>query len=133
MNTFSKNNLEEILDCMGAQDVPESIEHRYKLRRMLLNSKYFDAHYAAKRRVMMFVPVVASGFMVVMLFVAVQNNPAVNTDLVQEPTQGAGVYRPDFVTEGLIATFVDDRPLVPATIQANTVQYSTRALAVQIQ
>lgn len=123
------------MDQLGSAEIPECTEHRYELRRRLLNSSYFDAHKRmARRRAMIFVPVVASGFAAVILLVVIQTNPT-NTPLqsIEEKTEIAGTYDPDFLTDGLTATFVDGRPMIPVTYGVNTVQFSTTSSVLSIQ
>lgn len=135
MNTFSKEQLEELFEQSGSMEVPECAEHRYALRRKLLNSQYFDEHRnTMRRRAMLLVPFFASGFAVMVLLVAIQTTPSVNTSVsIKEKTDIATAFYPDFLTEGLTATYLDDRPVVPLMIQANTVSFSTAATVMSIQ
>lgn len=135
MKTFSKEQLEELFEQSGSIEVPECADHRYALRRKLLNSQYFDEHRnAMRRRAMLFVPVVASGFAVMVLFVAIQTTPAMNVlPSTEERSDVVGLFDPDFITDGLTATYLDDRPMVPLSFQANTVPFSTAAVAMNIQ
>ncbi|MCX6714748.1 MAG: hypothetical protein NTX72_02960 [Candidatus Uhrbacteria bacterium] len=133
MNTYSKEQLEQLFEQTGTMNIPECDEHRYALRRKLLNSSYFNEHRnAMRRRAMLFVPVVASGFAVAVLFVGTHTMPALNVDVATEQTEIAGAPDPDFLTDGLTATYFDARPVVAATLDANTVPFSTAAMNMQI-
>ena len=134
MKPLSKDNLEEMFEQMGTEEAPVCDEHRYALRRKLLNSSYFNEHRTAmRRRAMLFVPVVASGFVVAVLFIASHTNPSVNPDsFAGAPLVSSGAISPDFLTDGLSATFVDGRPMIPVTYQPNTVLFSTKAMALKI-
>lgn len=136
MNTFSKEQLEELFEQSGSIEVPECVEHRYALRRKLLNSQYFDEHRNAMRRRSLFlVPVFASGFAIMVLLVVIQTAPSAKViSLAEEHADVIGVVDPDFLTDGLTATFFDDRPMVPLTLPANTVPFSmTTASVLSIQ
>lgn len=135
MKTFSKEQLEEIFEQSSSVNIPECIEHRYELRRKLLNSRYFDAHRNNTRhRALIFVPVVASGFVAVILFVVIQTSSPINIPTtLEEKTEIVGNFDSDFLTDGLTATFMDDRPMVPITLTTNTVPFSTASARMTVQ
>lgn len=133
MKSFTKEQLEGMIERANAIEVPECDEHRYALRRKLLNSTYFDEHRnIMRRRAMLFVPVVASGFAVAVLFVGFHTTPSINGDVTTEQTEVATAPDPDFLTDGLVATFVDDRPLIKSSLNANTVSFSTASTSMQV-
>ncbi|OGL62120.1 hypothetical protein A3E97_02835 [Candidatus Uhrbacteria bacterium RIFCSPHIGHO2_12_FULL_47_12] len=135
MNLFLKDNLEGLIEHVHSINVPECEEHRYALRRMLLNSTYFDEHRnAVRRRAMLFVPAAASMFVVAVLFVASQTHPGTLTeDIVEQPIVVINKVEPSFLTKGLSATFIDDRPMIPVTFQPNTILFSTATMAMKLE
>ncbi len=134
MNLFSKEQLEGMIEQMGLVDVPECEEHRYALRRKLLNSKYFHVHRSVTpRRALLFVPVVAGGFVVVSLAVGMNLHFVSNRSFASAPSVIAETSQTNFSKRGLIATFVDDRPMVPVERFANTVSFSTVATTMRVE
>ncbi len=70
-------NLEDLLERLGAQEVPGDVGHRHRLRRALLRSRYFDPPQPVvwMRFVEMTVPVIAGGIVVTAVAVAFRFGP----------------------------------------------------------
>lgn len=134
MSLFLNEKLEELIEHAGSIEAPECEAHRYALRRMLLNSSYFDEHRSTmRRRAMLLMPVVASGFFVAVLFMATQTSSGSNTpESLNEPLLFTNSFDQGSLTEGLSATFVDDRPIIPVAYEANKVSFSTASMVLNV-
>jgi len=136
MNLPKENNPEELFAHIGALETPECFEHRYKLKRALLCSKYFDTcEQNSSSQFKLILPIALSGFFVLLLLVNVPITPS-SDSAVSTITQDAGfiaLNKPDFITEGLVASFMDDRPLVKSPVTANMLTLSTPVSVMSFQ
>lgn len=128
----SQYKIEELLEQMGSIETDEETKHRHALRRCLLSSQYFEMNRLLKRRMFLFViPFFAGGLLLTVLVVMniSQKNMAVSpTPSQAEPI--AVVSTPSFSTEGLLAKYVDDRPMIPVNRVINTVSFHPVGLAI---
>ena len=125
MSAQSQYKIEELLEQIGSNVVQEEIKHRHALRRCLLSSKYFAVNASFKRRVFLLaIPFFASGLLIT-IFIVMHSTPAnVSTPVVLSPAEPiADAYVPSFSTNGLVAKYIDDRPMIPADRVMNTVSF----------
>lgn len=133
MSERAQHNIEDLLERMGARAIAEDTEHRYALRRTILCSKQFQKSAALHHRklLLLIVPFFASGFLVMVIMVSsspsftptVKDESTVSSleSLVQAQQVADNVVSPEFLKEGLVAQYIDDRPLVPMNRDSNRV------------
>ncbi|MEK7452302.1 MAG: hypothetical protein AAB664_03100 [Patescibacteria group bacterium] len=122
MNDRSSQQLEDLFERAGTLTISEDTEHRYALRRKILCYKFFEkqnAHHS-RRSLLVFVPFFASGIIVTILFISSSTPSQTGGKISQAPaSQIKSVDKtplPTAFTNSLVAKYIDDRPLVPATI-----------------
>jgi len=130
MTEQSSHNIEDLFERMGAIQVLEDTEHRYALRRKILCSKHFQntAAQERKRFFLLIAPFFASGFIVIALTVsptaALQKDmvvPETPAMLSQTEQVADEAVIPSFLTDGLSAQYIDDRPMIPMGRDSNRV------------
>ena len=132
MNRPSFNEIESLLEHMGAEECKEEVKHRYALRRKLLCSRFsFSSRFVRNRLYVWTLPLLTGGFVVMVLFSAVTTSSISDSSvLLDSPAVAADVAQvaadvvPAFSTDGLVAQFVDDRPMIPVTHFGNVVPFS---------
>lgn len=132
MNASSQYKIEELLERMSAVETEAETKHRYALRRCLLSSQYFEMNRLIKRRMFMFViPFFAGGLLLTVLVVMNTSPKVMSAPLTLSQTESiADVFTPSFSTDGLVAKYVDDRPMIPVSRVMNTVSFYPIGLAV---
>lgn len=129
MKIFSKNQLEELFEQMGSHHVPECDEHRYALRRVLLNSRYFSEQKKSKlHHIHVFVPILVSGLAVFIFILGTPNAFVENKESVPVRSISAST-----IQKNLIATYIDDRPILRVAVPENIVPFSTVAMSMRVE
>lgn len=130
MPTHGKNNLEELLECLGSQETPECEEHRYALKRALLCSKYFEETIARRKQVTAWQMLATSMFALALFVVLVPSTPASEETVI--PSSISIISEPMKLTDDLVASYIDDRPIVTTSFQANTLTFTPKVTALNV-
>lgn len=132
MNESSRYKIEELLERMSAVETEAITKHRYALRRCLLASRYFETNKLFKHRLFMFViPFFAGGLLLTVLVVMNSSSKNNSAPFTLSPTESiADVFTPSFSTDGLVAKYIDDRPMIPVNRVMNTVSFHPTGLAI---
>ena len=134
MNAQSHHNIEDLFERMGSTEIVEDTDHRYALRRKILCSKQFQKTSAHDHRKFFFllIPFFASGFLVIAFTVSsspsfsspVKGSPggvSFSSPIQTEQVADQVTLPPSFSTNGLVANYIDDRPLVSMNRDPNRV------------
>ncbi len=142
MKQLSLHNVEHFLEQMGDVEIKEDVSHRYSLRRRVLCSRFFSSNTVLHRRLyLLTMPIMTSGFIFIVLFVAatavplsdssvvndapaiVSEAPAIVAGVADAATDVATDVVPSLATNQLFAQFIDDRPVVPVQQFGNIVPF----------
>lgn len=134
MKSPSKHNVEALFSCLGSTDVPICETHYFALRRTLLNSKYFaeERRAASEHKTFLFFPFVASGVLVLGLFVLFPDAPSEAS--YAERNKSVSIQFVEVGAENKPSTesFFDDRPPVWSGMSSATESFSTSSLALML-